>query len=328
MARSFSNVFFILIVFELIAIIALIFSIIFVRSNNTQVFSTAISSDSLDNSNQYYFNSHTDLSFTTPKGLTQVNYRTNNDGLNEKYDIDIQKPDNTVRIITLGNSFVFGLFVNTQDNFSEVLEKLLNDRSVCKSTKKFEVINLGAPGFDFDYSINILLDKGMKYSPDKILWMIQDESVLVPNSWFYAEREKSIDKLRKSLGPETFKDQYEGYKKELMVDLERSIKDEILLKHGKEEIDLYLTDKYLSLVTEHPVPTYFFSFDNRLTSKSSSLISEILKMSPEGSKLLKQITGLTRNENHFTDDRHPNELGHKLIAQHLFDQINSDICIN
>lgn len=55
----------------------------------------------------------------------------NKDSLNERYDYTLDKPDGIYRIITLGDSLTFGLYVNTKDNYSEVLEDLLNNRLLC-----------------------------------------------------------------------------------------------------------------------------------------------------------------------------------------------------
>ena len=38
-------------------------------------------------------------------------YTYNNDGLNERYNYEIEKKEDVIRIITLGDSFTFGLYV-------------------------------------------------------------------------------------------------------------------------------------------------------------------------------------------------------------------------
>jgi hypothetical protein len=58
---------------------------------------------------------------------TRAYYTFNQDGLNERYDYNTTKPDGIFRIITLGDSFTFGHFVDTKDNWTERLEDLLNE---------------------------------------------------------------------------------------------------------------------------------------------------------------------------------------------------------
>ena len=96
-------------------------------------------------------------------------YTINTDTLNERYDYQLKKQDGVFRIITLGDSFTFGQYVSTADNWSEVLEDSLN-RLNCKGIKKFEVINLGVPGYDVEYIAQRYAIRGEKYNPDLIIW--------------------------------------------------------------------------------------------------------------------------------------------------------------
>jgi hypothetical protein len=122
---------------------------------------------------KYYwkFESNTEI-IDKPEWLPyKVKYTINADGLNERFDYSIEKPDNTFRILTLGDSFTFGLFVDTKDNWTELLEDKLNNelRNTC-NYKKFEVINLGLSGFDIAYISKRYEDIGAKYKPDLIIF--------------------------------------------------------------------------------------------------------------------------------------------------------------
>ncbi|TAL65020.1 MAG: SGNH/GDSL hydrolase family protein [Bacteroidetes bacterium] len=102
-------------------------------------------------------------------------YTINKDGLNERFDYTVDKPSDVYRIITLGDSFTFGLYVNTAENWPENLEDLLNSNLQCKNIKKFEVINLGVPGYDIEYSAERYKRRGVKYNPDLVIWFINDD---------------------------------------------------------------------------------------------------------------------------------------------------------
>lgn len=94
----------------------------------------------------------------------------NSDGLNERFNYSIDKNKETYRIITLGNSFTYGIYVSTADNWVELLEDKLNNNPPCGNIKKYEVINLGVPGYDTQYTYMRYVSKGKKYNPDLIIW--------------------------------------------------------------------------------------------------------------------------------------------------------------
>ena len=103
----------------------------------------------------------------------KATYTFNGDGLNERYDYPIAKPADTFRIITLGDSFTFGHYVNTADNWTEKLEDELN--ASCNPSKKYEVINLGVYGYDMQYSLERYRLRGAKYQPDLVVWLLLGE---------------------------------------------------------------------------------------------------------------------------------------------------------
>lgn len=125
--------------------------------------------------------------YTLPSGTTKeervawlsqpVSYSFNKDRLHDRYDYATDKPANTFRIVTLGDSFVYGMWVNTSQNFSELLEDKLNASMPCKKNSKFEVLNLGVPGFDLIYALERYKDVGAKYNPDLIIWFMRDENI-------------------------------------------------------------------------------------------------------------------------------------------------------
>lgn len=79
----------------------------------------------------------------------EVRCTINNDGINDRFDYEFEKPSDVYRIIALGDSFTYGHFVNTEENWTEILEDLLNaEPELLCGAKKIEVINLGMPGHD------------------------------------------------------------------------------------------------------------------------------------------------------------------------------------
>lgn len=107
----------------------------------------------------------------------RVAYTINRDALNERFDYPEDKPPGTFRIITLGDSFTFGQFVNTSQNYSERLEDRLNATARCRARTRFEVINLGVGGYDIGYAVQRFALRGVKYHPDLVIWLINPHNL-------------------------------------------------------------------------------------------------------------------------------------------------------
>ncbi|MFZ2024807.1 MAG: SGNH/GDSL hydrolase family protein [Microgenomates group bacterium] len=135
--------------------------------------------------------------------LTQdVVYHYNADGLHERFDYPVQKDAHVYRIITLGDSFTFGMWVNTEANFSELLEDALNTTASCPGIDRFEVINLGVPGYDLHYAFQRFEDKGSKYAPDAVIWFLRGENFIL-HTELYRDLEETYKKTLKEKTVET-----------------------------------------------------------------------------------------------------------------------------
>jgi len=138
---------------------------------------------------------------------TPVENTINEDTLNERFDYSLEKPKEVFRIITLGDSQTFGMFVNTKDNYPEQLEDILNSQLHCKNIEKFEVINLGVWGYDTQYEIERYKLRGQKYNPDLVIWFVKNNNFdriiekMIPNIKKYSkEYEKQNDDKELPLG--------------------------------------------------------------------------------------------------------------------------------
>ncbi len=74
------------------------------------------------------------------------------------------KPKDTLRILLLGDSFVFGAEVSSRDVVSAVLERKIS------KIRKSEVINAGVRGYGTDQELLYLTKEGVKYSPDIVIY--------------------------------------------------------------------------------------------------------------------------------------------------------------
>ncbi|MBU0666229.1 MAG: SGNH/GDSL hydrolase family protein [Nanoarchaeota archaeon] len=91
--------------------------------------------------------------------------QTNSKGIRD-YEYEIPKPNNICRILILGDSITFGLYLPLNETYSKKLEQLLN---LNEQTKRFEVINAGVTGYNTVQEFNLLKNKLMEYEPDLVI---------------------------------------------------------------------------------------------------------------------------------------------------------------
>lgn len=104
----------------------------------------------------------------------------NSDGMRDR-EFTVNKPNNTIRIAGLGDSYTFGSGIkDVNDTYLKVLERMLNSRT---SGEKYEVLNFGIPGKDTEDELEIMRDKVLKYDPDIIMigYVLNDLKNVDPN---------------------------------------------------------------------------------------------------------------------------------------------------
>lgn len=143
--------------------------------------------------------------------LMNVMVNINSDGLrNREYPVE---RDNKYRIIFLGDSLTLGWGVDENETFANILEEKLNSRFPT------EIINFGIGNYNTEQEVNLFLEKGLKYKPDKVVlfYFINDAEVTPTKSkwWFlgyselisfYWSRIHAI--MDKNLPSNSFKDYY------------------------------------------------------------------------------------------------------------------------
>jgi len=93
--------------------------------------------------------------------LMNVMVDINSDGMRDK-EYPVEKGD-AYRIIFLGDSLTFGWGVQEEDTFATLIEDKLN------SSSPTEVINFGIGNYNTEQEVNLFIDKGLKYDPDKVV---------------------------------------------------------------------------------------------------------------------------------------------------------------
>jgi hypothetical protein len=90
--------------------------------------------------------------------------RINSHGLPER-EIPYEKPPGVLRVLVVGDSNVAGFEVKPEEVWPRVTESLLREHGY-----RVEFINAGHRGWGTDQSLLFLMDEGMKYQPDLVLY--------------------------------------------------------------------------------------------------------------------------------------------------------------
>ena len=94
--------------------------------------------------------------------------RINSDGLRDR-EHSITKPEDTVRIAVLGDSYPEALSVSVEDAFWSVMERKLHECSAFPG-KKIEVINFGVSGYGTAQELLTLREKFGSILPTSCCW--------------------------------------------------------------------------------------------------------------------------------------------------------------
>jgi hypothetical protein len=82
-------------------------------------------------------------------------------------EIDIKKPEDVFRIIVIGDSVTYGLYVDAPQAFPAQIEKMLAGKKI--DGRKIEVINAGVPAFTTYNELHLYKDKLKALSPDLVI---------------------------------------------------------------------------------------------------------------------------------------------------------------
>ncbi len=234
----------------------------------------------------------------------------NKDSLNERFEYTIEKENSTYRVITLGDSFTFGHFVNTSENWTERLEDDLNLSLLCPNIKKFEVINLGYPGYDLSNSSVRYLKRGQKYSPDLVIWLVNPWNIDNVNEYMVP----ALENLNSS---EDLFDTAKGTRP--LIDLAiQEIKENYGTGVGIE-FHKRLLDQFFNNFKSDLIIT---TLEDLNDSQKQLLNSYVIKDS-EKYNLIK-LFDFHKESGLKLPDEHPNSKGHQEIAKHLINYLQKN----
>lgn len=235
----------------------------------------------------------------------------NKDGFNQLYDYTVEKPDNVFRIATIGDSFTFGEYVDTQDNYPSKLQEKLNNECM----NEFQVLNLGVGGYDIQYTVERFKLRGEKYKPDLVLWLFIDD----------------IFRLSEETRP-----RWEVYRNQMMesgeiesVPIERRVsagwkkaQDEVLSVFGEEKILSMQREYFAELNNYYEGKLIILTFPS-IFDRSTNFFKSLAD-NRENTMFYNSLPNVfTMNDAHLPDT-HPNSYGYELISEDIFEQLISN----
>lgn len=233
----------------------------------------------------------------------EVTYTINADTLNETLDYPVEKPSDTFRIVTIGDSHTFGFFVNTGENYPEKLEYMLNNKINCRNYKKFEVINLGMMGYDIQYAAARFAKRGQKYKPDLVLWyLIQDD--FTKNVEIMTPRIQELYKNTTGSDPKTLYKPWEIASKEFIG------------RYGEDKVLAMQRAYFSDFSTWYRGPLFIFTYRD-VPQKYKNVVIDYAKSRPNiyfWDKIA--YADLDR-----LPDAHPNADGYTFLAKKLFTEL-------
>lgn len=250
---------------------------------------------------------------TTFKGDT---LSTNNFGIRDK-NYTIEKPENTSRLAFVGGSYVMGSGVSNEENFPALIEDKLN----ALDTNKVEILNFGVGGYFLIQNVYVVEHKIPQYKPDYLFYFIHT-----------SYRERCIDNFANIHLKKT----------EISNPLLKSIAEKSGVKNGMCHLEIYNRLKpyvneifswgYQSMYTicreQNIVPiVVYLPVNASLKSDEDKefCISEASKTGFKVIDLSDVYIGQKAEDIQLSSwDAHPNEKGHKLISDLLYEKMKKD----
>ena len=204
----------------------------------------------------------------------------------------------------MGDSFTFGLLVNTEENYSSILERSLNNLNCPK--RHFEVINLGVMGYDLLFASYRFKIRGEKYQPDLVVWFINDHNFHTIPQLF----KKQMEELEKSISREEKEEARKKGNYHLVWNKAEALIENFYMEKSiieQEHAALY------ELARHYKGPLILTGY---VSSRFKSLMKLFVSNRPS-TVLQDNLPDIYGNSGGVYVDGHPSTKGHELIASSL-----------
>lgn len=89
---------------------------------------------------------------------------TNSEGFRDQ-EFRKKVPENTTRILVLGDSFTYGWGLNASERYSDITERRLDERF----SENIQVVNIGSRSWGIEDYYQVLRHRGLEYNPDIVV---------------------------------------------------------------------------------------------------------------------------------------------------------------
>lgn len=242
-------------------------------------------------------------------GLKEPLIKINSQGFRGK-EYDIHKPSDVYRIISLGDSYTFGLCIELNETYPKLLEQKLNQNL----NKSFEVLNFGVPGYNTKQELILLEKIGFNYHPDVIILGIVDDDGIDYDIIY--PRESLKRRIRNFLIR-----QNTGYAMGLSKLMVRTLESNEFKKYGSELGKNLIIDSVKEIIYEIQtrdidliILLYEKGFRKDIIELAEEFNITVIDMQKVYSsrKIRREDTVLS------SEDAHPSKLSNQIISEEVF----------
>lgn len=231
----------------------------------------------------------------------KIIHTINANGLRDTGEYSVEKPEDTFRIVVMGDSFTYGLFVADGETYPDKLEALLNNKTKCSAPKRFEVLNFGVPGYDAEMSAYRYRYRAEQYEPDLVLWYLIENDFNESASF----GQSLWQDIKMMLAREGIP--YDKFAQETS----EILSSDTTLAFGDKAIPDHQSEKIGAWVSGMSVPAVIFS-DKELPKEYSAIIDRAVSANTR----VTHMSALTYTR--ALADGHPSSDSHRQIADEMF----------
>ncbi len=264
-------------------------------------------------------------------------FTTNSLGMRDR-EYDLEKPTGTFRIAFLGPSHVMGNGVADDETFESLLEERLNADLVPDGYDHVEILNFGVDGYSIPQQLAMLEDRVFNFKPDLVLATVYHQSNTMTEGYLTKLITRDVrpidDQLRKIYQSSGLEDVDLG---SVSIPFEslRSLASRIgisprmpaaelsgRIHRISRQVDEWAIAKIANLSRQHDASAIVVAIDV-VRDSTSEQVPNLEAIERSGMPLLNLFDIFADEDTTSLRiapwDDHPNAIGHRLIADRLFD---------